>query len=127
MSLVQSPQGHSPTHRFLDLLGGDADPHTTSPLKVCHVQGLQGVAPHVLQGSCGESRDEERGPGAWQGPGPGPHGTAELQVGEDLPASDVADEEAEVLWVLEAGGRVVQKCPGSLVQCRAQRAPSLSP
>lgn len=48
--------------------------------------------------------------------GPGPHGTAELQVGEDLPASDVADEEAEVFWVLEAGGRVVQKCPGGLVQ-----------
>lgn len=71
MSLVQSPQGHSPTHRFLDLLGGDADPHTAGPLKVCHVQGLQGVAPHVLQGSWGQSRDEERGPGAGAGRGLG--------------------------------------------------------
>lgn len=62
MSPVLSPQGHSPTHRFLDLLRGDADPHTASPLKVSHVQGLQGVAPHVLQGSWGQSRDEERGP-----------------------------------------------------------------
>lgn len=66
-------------------------------------------------------------PGSGAGWGPGPHGTAELQVAEDLPASDVADEEAEVLRVLEAGGRVVQKCPGGFVQRRAQSAPSLSP
>lgn len=66
-------------------------------------------------------------PGAGAGRGPGPHGTAELQVSEDLPASDVADEEGEVLRVLQAGGRVVQKCPGGFVQRRAQRAPSLPP
>lgn len=68
MSPVLIPQRHSPAHRFLDLLGGDADPNTASPLKACHVQGLQGVAPHVLQGSWGQSRGEERGP---REPGPG--------------------------------------------------------
>lgn len=70
---------------------------------------------------------KSRACGAGAGQGLGPHGTAELQVGEDLPAGDVADEEAEVFRVLEAGGRVVQKCPGGLVQRRAERAPSLSP
>lgn len=65
MSPVLSPQGHSPTHRLLDLLGGDADPHTASLLKVCHVQGLQGVAPHVLQGSWRQSRGEERCQQGW--------------------------------------------------------------
>lgn len=70
MSPVLSPQlGHSSTHRLLDLLGGDADPHTARPLKVRHVQGLQGVAPHVLQGSWGQSRGEERGPEAGAGGG----------------------------------------------------------
>lgn len=71
MSPVLSPQGHSSTHRLLDLLRGDADPHATSPLKVCHIQGLQGVAPDVLQGSWGQSRGEERGPGAGPGAGRG--------------------------------------------------------
>lgn len=71
MSPVLSPQGDSPTHRFLDLLGGDADPHTARPLKVYHVQGLQGVAPQVLQGSWGQSRDEERRSRGWGRAGAG--------------------------------------------------------
>lgn len=69
------------------------------------------------------------GPGAGGGGGgiPVPRGTAELQVREDLPADDVTDEEAEVLRVPEAGGRVVQQRPGGFVQGRPQRAPSLPP
>lgn len=56
---------------------------------------------------------------------PAPHGTAELQVGEDLPAGDVPDEEAEVLRVPEPSGRVVQQRPCGFVQGRAQCALSL--
>ena len=59
---VPCPPRAVPTHRLLDLLGGDAHPHAAGPLEGRRVQGLQGMAPHILQRGWGWSRGEQRGP-----------------------------------------------------------------